>query len=148
MSLRFLLLISTLISSNAISSNEKLLKDIENYQARWSQNEPDTYQYRVKEGGVFGYKEYKVKINGNRCSAKYKNKGASNNFFWKKASCENIKISSMFEKIRKQLAYEADEIKLFVALDGRLKYFYFEPKGDIEDQDWYIEIYDFKSKSE
>ena len=133
------------LTTSALASNPASIAEIESAEVLWNSKNLVSYSYIVKEGGVFGFYEYKIKVNGNKCSAKSRYSIGSKFSSWKTDVCTGHLISEQFERSKKQMRAGTNHSN-FTANEsaGYLEYFSADPITDATDQDWYIEIKNFK----
>ena len=113
----------------------------------WLLNEPKSYSYTLRHGGVFGYTIEKITVRKGTCTARAQSVYGKKKQPWKKSKCEGHRIHELISSVQKQ---ELDgvfqsEIKLNPEYKF-ISYYSVEPKTEFTDQDWYFEVLNFKAK--
>jgi len=135
----------TFLTTKALAFNPASLAEIETAESLWNSKNLISYSYLVKEGGVFGFSEYKIKVNGEKCSAKSRYSIGSKFSSWKSDVCTGHLISEQFARSKKQMLAGTNHSTFTAnAGVGYIQYFSADPITDATDQDWYIEIKNFK----
>ena len=129
----------------AIAAENELLTELDGARRLWETANLKKYSYTLKNGGPFGYTLYKISINNGRCKAKSRYIMGRATGRWTKTTCEGNTIAEIHDELRSQLTRGVADIRM--ELDpvlGYTKYFYLEPKTDLPEQSWYVEISNFK----
>ena len=140
----FLIVLSS-EQSLAASHDSELLAQLAQAEAVWSSAGLTDYGYSLTRGGVFGYTQYKVRISKGRCSASSRPVFGKSRGAWQRTGCEGITISELFQDIRRELT--RGTVRASAEFDKAFGYvtsFSAEPDTGLSDQDWYLEVKEFK----
>jgi hypothetical protein len=123
--------------------SEVQLSDLKN---NWVSNEPKSYSYTLRHGGVFGYTIQKITVRKGVCTARsqfvYGKKHP-----WKKSTCEGHRIHELISSVQKQELEGVFQSKIKLNSEYKfISYYSAEPKTEFTDQDWYFEVLNFKAK--
>ncbi len=141
----FCAILLVFLTASALASSPTSITEIESAESLWNSKNLTSYSYVVKEGGVFGFYEYKIKVNDSKCSAKSRYSIGSKFSSWKNDVCTGHLISEQFARAKKQILTGTNHSNFTAnASAGYLEYFSADPVTDATDQDWYIEIKGFK----
>lgn len=140
-----LILAAIFCLSGLVAADAQYLEKLERAEQLWGSANLKKYSYTLKSGGVFGYTTYKISVNNGKCKSKSRYVMGKTASAWARAACDGQTIVELFDKLRSQLMRGVEDIRLeFDPVFGYPKYFYIEPKTDLEDQSWYVEISRFK----
>jgi hypothetical protein len=121
------------------------LAELDRAQTKWSYSAPTNYSYTMSEGGAFGWGTYKVTVRGSSCKSQWKSGRQGSR--WQKDDCDPKQIERIFSALRSSLQFEYEPERLELEFDqtyGFVKRLLIEPGGDIQDQQWSVEMKAFK----
>ena len=148
MKIFYCLIFLGLISGHVEASEAPSVADVADHEALWDSQKLSSISFTVKEGGPFGYIEYKIKIIGEQCIARSRSVFVKNYGRWRSDVCSSHTISDQFKRVNDQLNAGVIQAKIsFNSNYGYIDFFSAEPDVGAFDQGWYIEISDFSAKS-
>jgi hypothetical protein len=119
---------------------------LERAEATWTSLRPESYSYRIREGGVFGYKTVHVRVNGGKCIRARSWRGLLPHA----ESCEGRTVPELLERIRKELPQTHNRTSRSASFDPCYGYpteFTVSMGDDPPDQDWYFVVEGFRTST-
>ena len=146
MKFEYCAILLVLLSSSSIAGDSVSISELESNEARWNSQSFTSVSFKLREGGPFGYTEYKIKTSGEKCKANSRFVFGKEIEKWKTDSCLSHTPAEQFKKVKAQLI--AGTIRSEIRFNpefGYIEFYSVEPKTDAFDQDWYFEVSGFKS---
>lgn len=137
-----LIFLTSFTQANTIT----ILSEVGKNRLIWNSNNFEKITYTLKDGGVFGYSEYKVTIKNGSCRAMSRFIVGKFRDSWSKETCKDRTIPDLFERVKLQLEHGVlRETTKFNAEFGFIESFSAEPDTAATDQDWYFVISNFRA---
>jgi hypothetical protein len=136
-------------SGGAISAREiaQLRVSTDAAEAQWTNATPERFSYILRSGGVFGYTEYRIQVDGPRCVARSRFVMGKPQTQWRSDTCEGRTIAALFGVVRDQLSRPQQRVELKLDSSyGFPAYASFDPITDLTDTSTYFIVEAFKGK--
>ena len=120
---------------------EEILIGLDVAERKWSESGIQNYSFNICRGGVFGCSTYWVHINGEACGMRLEKKIGIGSAI----SCKEAMMPSLFTEIRNEAGQ--DNYRIEATFDEEIGYltsFSVEPRTDLTDQGWRIQISKFR----
>ena len=138
-----LILVIFIMPERAFCQDSTYLLKLSEAENLWNLQNFSSYSYTLKNGGAFGFSLYRISFKNGKCTAK--SKAFLRN--WKTDVCSRHTMPEVFTEFRRQLNFGTESVRAeFDPELGYLKSLYLEPKTDLTDQSWYVEVTNFKAK--
>jgi len=142
-----LLLMSFCLPLTASEQDRDYLAQLEQAERTWHAAGLAGYRYTLIKGGVFGHSECEVRVGKGRCTARSRFTFQQPEL-WQRAKCDGLTMPELISQVREQLVKGTRHVELKLdAAVGYIVEFSAEPDTELPDQDWYVQIKQFRSWS-
>jgi Family of unknown function (DUF6174) len=127
------------------ADDQQALVDLDRAEALWKKQALTHMSYMLLTSGAFGGSFHRVHIRGETCKSIWRSTHSEHDGVWRSESCEGNSIPELFAALRLQLLRGTESVSVkFNAKYGYIQTLSLEPKTDLTDQSWYVEMRSFR----